>query len=45
MAMAGVGLGVNLRGFATVGPRALYVGVFSTVVLTGFSYALVALTL
>lgn len=41
MAMAGVGLGVNLRGLVKVGPKALYVGLVATLVLATFSAALV----
>ncbi len=37
VAMAGVGLGVHLRGLARVGLRALYVGLFAAVLLAGFS--------
>ncbi len=40
VAMAGVGLSVNLRGLAKVGLKALYVGAFATVVLAGFGLAL-----
>jgi len=39
-AMAGVGMGVNLRGLFKVGLTALYVGAFSTVVLACFGLAL-----
>ncbi len=45
MSMAGVGLGVHLRGLATVGLTALYVGLFSSVVLAIFSYGLLKLAL
>ncbi|HWM88217.1 MAG TPA: putative sulfate exporter family transporter [Kofleriaceae bacterium] len=45
MSMAGVGLGVHLRGLATVGFKALYVGLFATVVLACFSYALLSIAL
>jgi uncharacterized integral membrane protein (TIGR00698 family) len=45
MSMAGVGLGVHLRGLATVGLKALYVGLFATAVLACFSYALLAVAL
>ncbi len=40
MAMAGVGLGVHLPTLRTVGVKALYVGMFAAVVISGFSYAL-----
>lgn len=43
MAMAGVGLGVHLRGLAKVGLRALQVGLFAAVLLAGFSLALLML--
>ena len=42
MSMAGVGLGVHLRGFATVGMKPLYIGIFATAVLAAISYALVS---
>jgi uncharacterized integral membrane protein (TIGR00698 family) len=45
MSMAGVGLGVHLRGLATVGFKALYVGLFATAVLAAFSYGLLAFAL
>lgn len=45
VAMAGVGLGVHLRGLAKVGLRALYVGLFAAVVMAGFSLALLHLLL
>jgi uncharacterized integral membrane protein (TIGR00698 family) len=45
ISMAGVGLGVHLRGLATAGFKALYVGLFATVVLACFSYALLSATL
>ena len=45
MSMAGVGLGVHLRGLARVGLKALYVGAFATAVLAAFSYALVTVVL
>lgn len=45
MSMAGVGLGVHLRGLATVGLKALWVGLFSAVVLAGFSLVLIELVL
>jgi uncharacterized integral membrane protein (TIGR00698 family) len=45
MSMAGVGLGVHLRGLATVGLKALYIGVFATVVLAAFSFALLTFLL
>ena len=41
MAMAGVGLGVHLRGLASVGLKALWVGLFAAVVLAGFSLAMI----
>lgn len=40
-AMAGVGLGVHLRGLARTGLGALYVGLVAAVILAGFSFALV----
>ena len=40
IAMAGVGLGVNLRGLVQIGLKALYVGAFSTVVLAVFGLGL-----
>jgi uncharacterized integral membrane protein (TIGR00698 family) len=40
MAMAGVGLGVDLRGIAAIGLKAFYVGLFATAVLAVFSYGL-----
>lgn len=40
VAMAGVGLGVDLRGLAGVGLRALCIGLASSVVLAAFSFAL-----
>jgi uncharacterized integral membrane protein (TIGR00698 family) len=45
VAMAGVGLGVNVRGLVRVGLKALYVGAFATVVLAGFSLALLQILL
>jgi uncharacterized membrane protein YadS len=45
MSMAGVGLGVHLRGLATVGLKALYVGLFATAVLAVFSYGLLTIAL
>jgi len=45
IAMAGVGLGVHLRGLAKIGVRALYVGLFAAVVLAGFSLLLIRLFL
>jgi uncharacterized integral membrane protein (TIGR00698 family) len=42
VSMAGVGLGVHLRGLATVGLNALYVGFLATVILAGFSFALLS---
>jgi uncharacterized integral membrane protein (TIGR00698 family) len=41
MGMAGVGLGVHLRGLARTGLGALYVGLVAAVILAGFSFALV----
>jgi uncharacterized integral membrane protein (TIGR00698 family) len=40
VAMAGVGLGVDVRNLARVGMRALYVGSASALILAVFSYAL-----
>ncbi|MBA3457917.1 MAG: putative sulfate exporter family transporter [Deltaproteobacteria bacterium] len=40
IAMAGVGLGVNLRAIRLVGLNALYVGFAASVILAGFSFAL-----
>ena len=40
ISMAGVGLGVDLRGLARVGLGALYIGLASAIVLAGFSLAL-----
>lgn len=40
VSMAGVGMGVDLRGLARVGLGALYVGLASAVTLAGFSLAL-----
>ncbi len=40
IAMAGVGLGVDLRGLRTVGMKSLYVGLASSLVLAAFSFAL-----
>lgn len=37
VAMAGVGLGVNLRGLVHIGPRAFYAGLASAVLLAAFS--------
>lgn len=45
MSMAGVGMGVHLRGLARVGLRALYIGIFATAVLAVFSYALILVVL
>jgi uncharacterized membrane protein YadS len=45
MAMAGVGLGVHLRGLAKVGLKALWVGLFSAVVLAGFALVLIEVVL
>ncbi|HFE47118.1 MAG TPA: putative sulfate exporter family transporter [Nannocystis exedens] len=41
VAMAGVGMGVHLRGLAKIGLRALYVGLFAALVLAGFSLMLI----
>ena len=41
MAMAGVGLGVSLRGLVQVGVKALYAGFVATLVLAAFALALV----
>ncbi|HWU89422.1 MAG TPA: putative sulfate exporter family transporter [Kofleriaceae bacterium] len=43
VAMAGVGLGVHLRGLANAGLGALYVGLASSVILAGFSFGLLEL--
>jgi uncharacterized integral membrane protein (TIGR00698 family) len=40
ISMAGVGLGVDVRGIARVGLGALYVGLAASVLLAAFSYAL-----
>lgn len=45
ISMAGVGLGVDVRGLAKVGLGSLYVGLASSVLLAGFSYALLSLIL
>lgn len=45
MSMAGVGLGVHLRGLATISLKALYVGLFATAVLAVFSFALLSVAL
>ncbi|MEE2901852.1 MAG: YeiH family protein [Myxococcota bacterium] len=45
MAMAGVGLGVHIQTLRKVGMKALYVGCFAALVLSGFSYGLLALFL
>ena len=45
ISMAGVGLGVDLRGLAKVGLGAFYVGLASAVVLAGFSLVLLQLLL
>ena len=45
VAMAGVGMGVHLRGVARTGLGALYVGLASSVILAAFSYALLQLVL
>jgi uncharacterized integral membrane protein (TIGR00698 family) len=45
VAMAGVGLGVHLRGLAKVGLRPFYVGMFAAVILAVFSLGLLRLLL
>ncbi len=45
IAMAGVGLGVDLRGIRSLGMKAFYVGLASAIILAGFSYALLGLML
>ena len=45
MAMAGVGLGVHLRTLRKVGLKALYVGMFSALVLSVFSFGLLKVLL
>ena len=45
VAMAAVGLGVHLRGLARTGLGALGVGLASSVILAGFSYALLRVVL
>jgi uncharacterized membrane protein YadS len=45
VAMAGVGLGVDVRGLARVGLGALYVGLASSVLLASFSFALLKIIL
>ena len=45
MAMAGVGLGVHLRTLRKVGLKALYVGMFSALVLSVFGFGMVKLWL
>lgn len=45
ISMAGVGLGVDLRGLARIGLGALYVGLASAVVLAGFSLLLLRVLL
>jgi uncharacterized integral membrane protein (TIGR00698 family) len=45
VAMAGVGMGVHLRGVARMGLGALYVGLMSSVILAAFSFALLQLVL
>jgi hypothetical protein len=45
ISMAGVGLGVDLRGLARVGLGALYIGLASAIVLAGFSLALLRILL
>jgi uncharacterized integral membrane protein (TIGR00698 family) len=42
VAMAGVGLGVDVRGLARVGLGALYIGLASSVLLAAFSFALLS---
>jgi len=42
VSMAGVGLGVQLRGLAQVGLKALYIGAAATAVLAAFSFALLS---
>jgi uncharacterized integral membrane protein (TIGR00698 family) len=42
VSMAGVGKGVHLRGLASVGLKALYVGFAATLILAGFSFALLS---
>ena len=43
MAMAGVGLGVHLGTLRKVGLKALYVGMFSALVLSVFSFGMLKL--
>lgn len=45
MSMAGVGLGVNVRGLFRVGLKGLYVGLFASVVIAGLSLALLKIFL
>lgn len=45
VAMAGVGLGVDLRGLARVGYKSLYVGFAAALVLAAFSFALLEVML
>ena len=45
ISMAGVGLGVDVRGLARVGLGALYVGLASSVLLAAFSFGLLRLAL
>ena len=45
MAMAGVGLGVHLKTLRKVGLKALYVGMFSALVLSVFGFGLIKLML
>ena len=45
MAMAGVGLGVHLRGLARTGLGSLGVGLASSVILAAFSFALLQIVL
>jgi uncharacterized integral membrane protein (TIGR00698 family) len=45
ISMAGVGLGVDLRGLARVGLNALYVGLAAAVLLAAFSFGLIQLVL
>jgi uncharacterized membrane protein YadS len=40
IAMAGVGLGVDLRGVASVGMKSLYAGLAASLILAAFSYGL-----
>lgn len=45
VAMAGVGLGVHLRGLAAVGLGALYIGLASSVLLAAFSFGFLEMVL